>query len=335
MDRNKLFVALVRKIKRYADQGISVEDIFYDEKEYNADIFAELIEQVNDYLLSNREQDVILTRESLMEDFSYILNKLIECRGREVDHHYMLCGGANPVVVHRNNFDEFRVVISNIAEFIKVGLLKLGDGGLVKNNIKVDVCDAKRMQSLRCESVFQMIEGVIDRNGDFYLCLNLHEPTLNYLLACGKCVSGSVRVQQDSYSGRIDFSSFESYLSFMCFDGDKHLCLTERQAETMANLYETLKRNPELGVKTDGDCFYNLLARSSNLGYSLFEFSKSRTCEDFNVVYAKRNIRRLKKYYVGEFDDERLMGKIVENFATVRLDAQRNKSCESVECEME
>ena len=34
MDRNKLFVALVRKIKRYADQGISVEDIFYDEKDY-------------------------------------------------------------------------------------------------------------------------------------------------------------------------------------------------------------------------------------------------------------------------------------------------------------
>lgn len=311
-------------IKRYEDQGIIVEDIFFKENIWNADVFQDFICLINSHLDRIGDNKELVGKEYFTSLFSEFNQKIGDSRN-VCENKYVTLNLFNggKVMVHNNYYDSYRCVCSTLEEFFDAGFLKLEGGQVVKNNIKVLPTDNNKITQIKNDSVFKMIEGVITKDGSFYMSLNLHEPTLNYLLACGKSVKGAVRVQQDEYAKRVDYSSFYNYLSFDEFDDDKIIRLTDAQAKTMAELFNTLNDHKQIAsTKIEFSSFLN---RCNNLGWCLFSFSRSVSSSDFSVPLAKRNIRLLKEYYAGEFDDESFLENVVDEFRLLRT-SELNKA---------
>jgi len=114
----------------------------------------------------------------------------------------------------------------------------------------------------------------------------------------------------------MNFSSFESYVAFADeFVCDKHLRLTESQAETMVNLYQTLKNNKLLKKPAS---FETILKASENLGWCMFDASKTRKSLDFNIVYAKENLMLLNQKFNYELGVDGFFDDIVHEFRLIR-----------------
>ena len=295
---------ILKKIEEYCLRGEKPSSIFCRASEVNGKIFDGLISEIENGI-TNRYPSIS----------SVMLGNVVEELSLKLASDYKsgnLRSGFDNCELNK----EASEVLDNFYHLLMEGDLVVHGGKILKQDVKVDPLSGKDVYIAIKNNSFGMCEGVITKEGSLYLTKCIHESLLNYLFACGVDLKGAVRVQEAAMIGMLNFSSFESYVAFADeFVCDKHLRLTESQAETMVNLYQTLKNNKLLKKPAS---FETILKASENLGWCMFDASKTRKSSDFNIVYAKENLMLLNQKFNYELGADGFFDDIVHEFRLIR-----------------